>query len=130
MATWDDLAGYIRGNYDIAREDPGSLIQMGFRVSDERTHMVVVSFSDDDQGHTWAQIESPIGPADSLDLAAAAQAAGDALCGGLVAHDGMVLVRHAVPLAELDVHEFELPLRVVVTTADALELRFLGSDDF
>ena len=130
MATWDDLSGYIKDNYDIAGEAQQQLIQLGFRLSEERTHMVVVSLTDTGDGHPWAQIESPIGPIEAVDLRLAAELVGDALCGGLVAHHDMLLIRHAVPLPELDVHDFEAPLRVVVSTADALELRFTGGDDY
>lgn len=130
MATWENLCGYIKDNYDIAGEEPGHMIRLGFRLSEERTHMVIVSLTDVGDGHPWAQIESPIGPIESIDMRLAAELVGDALCGGLVAHHDMLLVRHAVPLPELDVHDFEAPLRVVVGTADALELRFTGIDDY
>lgn len=129
MATWEDLSGYIRLNYGVAREEPGELLQLGFQTGEKRTHMVVVSLSSDG-AQDWAQLEAPVGNIGDVDIAAAAQVMGDALCGGLIAHDGMLLVRHAVPLNALDVDEFDVPLRIVVSAADALEMRFTGADDF
>lgn len=129
MATWEDLSGYIRVNYGVAREESGQMLQLGFQISEKRTHMVIVSLSSDGS-QDWAQLEAPVGMAADVDIPAAAQIMGDALCGGLIAHDGMLLVRHAVPLNSLDVEEFDIPLRVVVASADALEMRFTGVDDF
>ena len=42
----------------------------------------------------------------------------------------LVTFRHSLPLANLNINEFESPLALVTTTADRLEQAFTGGDRF
>ena len=42
---------------------------------------------------------------------------------------GYVTLRHAVPLANVDANEFEVPMKLVLHSADVLERKLTGADN-
>jgi hypothetical protein len=130
MATWTDLASYVRSNYKIGMEEPGK-IGLTFETDNLRSqmvflwHMVLANGAED-----WVQIESPIAQLLEIDLARALQEVGRTVCGGLATHEDLLTFRHAVPLLNLNINEFERPLLLVTTTADHLEGVLTGRDKF
>jgi hypothetical protein len=42
----------------------------------------------------------------------------------------VLTIRHAVPLANLNINEFERPLSLVTNTADQLERQLTGADEY
>ena len=52
------------------------------------------------------------------------------VCGGVAVINDVVIFRHSVPLANLDVNEFERPLHLVTMAADYLETQVTGLDQF
>jgi len=130
MATWIDLAGYVRSNYKIADERDAS-IKMIFDVGDLRSQVVLLSRAVPSGGSAeWLQIESPIGDVGSVDLQEVLERVGQMVCGGVVISEGVVMMRHAVPLLNLDINEFEQPLHMVTGSADLLEKKFVGTDKY
>jgi len=131
VASWNDLVRYVRKNYRIQDQDEYS-IKLGFDVGDDRSQIVVVSLvklTDDEE--EWMVLESAIGELDEIDLGAALREVGEMVCGGLaLVTDTLVGIRHAVPLANLDVNEFESPLTLVTLGADHLEKLLVGGDDY
>jgi len=128
MATWLDLTGYVRSNYKIADEQSNS-IRMVFDTGDLRSQVVLLwrQVIGNDE---WLQIESPIGEASSVNLQQALEEAGRLVCGGLMIDGGHVFMRHAVPLVNLNINEFEQPLHLVTTSADLLEEKLVGGDRY
>ena len=49
--------------------------------------------------------------------------------GGLAQTGDFVVFRHSIPLSNMDINEFERPLRLVTKTADVFEAKFLGTDN-
>jgi hypothetical protein len=130
MATWNDLAGYVRTHYKIAAEEPG-MIRLIFEVADLRSQIVMLwSVTPTNSDEEWVQIESPIGEFSSVDVVRAVKEAGTIICGGIASVDSLVTFRHSVPLLNLNINEFERPLAVVTTTADRLENLLTGRDEF
>jgi len=130
MATWSTLTEYVRSHYKIADEKPGSM-KLIFDVGDLRSQVVFLwRMSLLDGEEEWVQIESPFGRLDSINLRGAIDAMGKTVCGGIAAMEGLVTVRHSVPLLNLDINEFERPLGLVTGTADRLEQQFQGGDQF
>jgi hypothetical protein len=129
MVTWEDLVAYVRSNYKIADEQPG-MLQLIFEVSDGRSQLVYLWRRELLGIEEWVQIESPIGPLDEIDTRALLSEAGDKVCGAVAATDTIAFYRHSVPLAHLDINEFERPFQLVINTADALERKFCGGDRF
>jgi hypothetical protein len=74
-----------------------------------------------EDGHPWAQITSAVGYLEKLDLARCLVLAGEAVTGGVVAEDNLVLFRHSIPLGDTAIDGFERPFRLVVEIADRME---------
>jgi hypothetical protein len=130
MATWNELIGYVRTKYSVA-DEKADMVKLIFQVGDGRTQVVLLWFQTLDGGHEqWVQIESPFGEINKVNLGAAIEAAGQTVCGGLASFGPLVTFRHSVPLENLDINEFERPLALVTSTADQLEQRFTGGDQF
>jgi hypothetical protein len=130
MTTWNSVVEYVRSNYKISDEGPDK-IKMVFEVGDLRTQVVFLwRQALRDGTEEWLQIESPVGPADGIDLRAVLEDVGSAVCGGLALMEGHLFVRSAMPLENLDINELERPLVLVTTTADRLEHKFVGGDAF
>ena len=130
MATWNDVVGYVRNNYKVAEEGPNK-IKLIFDTGDLRSQMVFIWHVTLDQGNEeWVQIESPFGELGTLNLAHALQHLADMVCGGMGLVGNVVTYRHAVPLENLNINEFERPLALVTTTADNLERALTGGDTF
>ena len=130
MATWSALTEYVRSNYKISDEKPGSL-KLVFDVGNLRSQVVFLwRMTLNDGAEDWVQIESPFGKLDSVNLRGAIDAMGQTVCGGIASLGELVTVRHSVPLLNLDINEFERPLALVTGTADRLEQQFQGGDQF
>ncbi len=112
MATWNDVANYLRGKYKIA-EDGGTILRLNFELSGGRSQQVLVGRSTMDAiNDEFAQIASTFARVDSVDLSAVLREAGEYVVGGVVAYGDMLAVRHTVPLANLDLNEFEGPFEL------------------
>jgi hypothetical protein len=130
MATWSDLVGYVRANYRVAEEKP-NMLQMVFDTGNLRSQLVFLWRQTLMGGEEeWVQIESPFAKVGSVDLQRALEEVGGVVCGGAAIDSGHLLIRHAVPLGNLNINEFERPLHLVTTTADHLERELDGSDRY
>jgi hypothetical protein len=135
MATWGDLAAYVHDTYDVIAENEDEIrILFNFEQydeDDERTQVVILVREVLDKLHEWVQIASPIGLAANVDLHAFLAEVGNSTiaCGAAIMGDHVVL-RHSLPLKDLDIHEFTEPLALLAGTADRLEETFFGGDDY
>jgi hypothetical protein len=128
LITWQDLVTYVRAHYKIAQEQ-SDMISLLFQVEGARSQLAFLSRHLLMGGtEEWVQIWSPIGDAGSIDLQAVLEETGGLVCGGLAIVNGHLVIRDAVPLANMDIAEFERPLLLVTTTADALEKKYVGGD--
>ncbi len=130
MATWQDLVGYIHANYKVA-EHNGDFIKLIFDMGELRSQVVVVQNAALAGGaEQWALIQSPFAKLGAVDLAKVLDFLGDVVCGGVACLGDLLTVRHAVPLANLNINEFERPLHLVTFAADLIEKNFAGGDTF
>ncbi|WP_309116438.1 hypothetical protein [Saccharothrix sp.] len=135
MASWGDLAAYIRDTYDVISEEEDEIRILfnfeQFDEDDERTQVIILVREVLDKLHEWVQIASPIGLASEVDLHALLTEVGNSsiACGAAIMGDHVVL-RHSLPLVDLDIHEFTDPLTLLAGTADRLEEQFFGGDDY
>lgn len=127
MADWEALRTFVTDTYVVAKEGDG-LIEMVFTLGGDRSQLVLVARSTAGDGTDFATIASPVGNVDEYHLPALLREASEYVVGGVVAYGNRVMVRHAVPLADLDASEFDVPLRHVIRAADAIEAKFLGTD--
>lgn len=130
MATWSDLMGYVRSNYRIADEQSG-MVKMVFETENLRSQVVLLWHQTlRDGSEEWLQIESPFAELGSVNLQEALEEVGRTVCGGAAIVSSYVTIRHAVPLANLNINEFERPLTLVTSTADYLEQKLTGGDKY
>ncbi|MFG2052825.1 hypothetical protein ACGFI9_02240 [Micromonospora sp. NPDC048930] len=130
MATWADLMSYVRSNYRIAEERP-NLIKLVFETGNLRSQAVLLwhlTLADGEE--EWVQIESSFGELGSVNLARALEEVGNTVCGGMAVVGDLLTFRHAVPLLNLNINEFERPLALVTSTADNLERVLTGADRY
>lgn len=127
MASWDDLMSYVRMRYEIMRQADGEL-WFNLPTTGDRTQLVVVRRVAGEDDHPWAEISSPVAKATDIDLVRMLELAGEAVAGGAVVADGIVMFRHSIPLDDTELNGFERPFRLVVTVADRLEHELTGTD--
>ncbi|HEU5473653.1 MAG TPA: hypothetical protein VFV67_23650 [Actinophytocola sp.] len=130
MSIWLDVINYVRLRYEVLEESDAWL---RFRLDTEgdRTQQVSVHHVRGPDGAELIEISSPVGWADKVDLRRLLELAGTVMVGGAAVVDGVALVKHAVPLADLSIQEeFERPLLLVAAHADAFERDLTGADQF
>ncbi|HEY7594634.1 MAG TPA: hypothetical protein VH969_15895 [Actinophytocola sp.] len=136
MADWGDLVAYIRLSYDVIRFEPDEVrIRVSF-VKDQddilgRRQIMVVAHEVLDQKEDWVQIATPFAMVDQVDLREVLTEVGDTtVVGGVVVMGDYVVLRHSLPLINLDINEFTDPLDLVASAAEDLERRFTGRDEY
>lgn len=126
MASWTDVVNVIRVGYEVAVDEPDHL---GLRVAldDSRSQtahlwrQTLIDSTDE-----WVQIESPFGRIGEGDAISALRQVGEMVCGGVATLGDLLVLRHSVPLANVDPHEIDASLRLVLMSADRLEQRYAG----
>ena len=130
MASWNALKEHIARTYKYEVLGSGA-IKMEFSLDGGRSQVVLVGRASLMDGEEeWAIISSAVGSLDDVNLRLAMREAGGLVCGGMATDGDLVVYRHALPLANLDINEFERPLTLVVTSADRLERTLVGADTF
>jgi hypothetical protein len=134
VATWRDLVTFIRQQYDVTRDEPDEIrIQIRFGDDDgiHRTQTVVIAHEVLDRREDWIQIASPFARVDQIDLARVLEEIGTTtIVGGAVIMGPYLVLRHSLPLVNLDINEFTDPLELVSLAAEDLEEMFTGRDDY
>jgi hypothetical protein len=128
MADWSSLRGFIMANFTIDH-DGGDVIRLGFDVGEGRSQVLLVLKTGKDPD--WAEIQTRVCREDQLDARDALRRNDKLKIGGLaMLEDGTVILRHSLPLENLDPNEFLEPLRVIATYGDELERELSGGDNF
>jgi len=129
--TWTDLVNFVRVRYEIFQQTDRTL-RFLLPTEGDRTQRVAVHHVPDESGDGagWVAIESGIARVADVDLATLLERAGRSVVGGVVAVDGVLLLRHSASLGDLSLGGFDTPFRLVTTGADALESELTGTDRF
>lgn len=136
MADWGDLVAYIRHSYDVIRYEPDEVrIRVSFLKDEEdllgRQQIMVVAHEILDQKEDWVQIATPFARVEQVDLREVLAEVGNTIVvGGVAVMGDYVVLRHSLPLINLDINEFTDPLDLVASGAEQLERRFTGRDDY
>ena len=135
MATWRELQTFIRQTYRVTRDEPSEMrIRLRFRRDDEeqeRTQMVVIAREVLDRREEWVQIATPFARVDEVDLRGVLDEIGHTtVVGGAVIMGDWLVLRHSLPLLNLDINEFTDPLELVTGAAETLEEQITGRDDY
>jgi hypothetical protein len=130
VTTWTDVINYVRLRYEVL-EETDSWLRFRLDTEGNRTQQVSVHHVTGPDGPELIEISSPVGWADKIDLRRLLDLAGTTVVGGAAAVDGVALLKHAVPLADLSIQEeFERPLALLVAHADAFEHELTRTDQF
>ncbi|MGW3471834.1 hypothetical protein ACWDKQ_25985 [Saccharopolyspora sp. NPDC000995] len=144
MATWEDLIAFVRNEYRLVIgevedgepeyqiiEESGDEVRILVEYDDDRSQIVIVCRELLDGREDWVQVVSVIGRADGVDLRKLLEELGhtSVVCGAVIIGEHVVL-RHSLPLLNLDINEFTDPLNFVAETADHLEELFFRNDDY
>lgn len=129
MASWSQLVDYVEENYKVADQNDQMLL-LYFPVGDDRTQRVFVWHAPTQDGEEWIQIESPVGELDKINLRVLLELIERVVIGGVAAMEGYAVLRHAVPLADMSVEEFESPFMFITGMADNLEHQLTGVDQY
>ncbi|GHF07906.1 hypothetical protein GCM10017786_47040 [Amycolatopsis deserti] len=135
MTSWRDLATFIRQQYKVIRDEPDELrIRIRFQSDpeeEERTQIVVIAREVLDRRDEWIQIATPFARVDEVDVVAVlAEVGHTTVVGGVVVMGEYLVLRHSLPLANLDLNEFVDPLALVTSSAELLEEQLTGRDDY
>ncbi len=135
MASWDDLVAYVRDEYDVVRDEPDEIrVRLGYGGephAERRAQVVVIAREVMDRKEDWVQIATPFARIDQVDLREVLTEIGNTLVvGGAVLMGEYVVLRHSLPLLNLDINEFTDPLELVTGSAELLEEQFTGRDDY
>lgn len=129
MATWSSVESYLFSNYTCEKIDNGVIkLQFAWNDTDRVQVVLVVPSGPDHLNPTWMDMHSPIGPVESIDLAAAVRETINFAAGGLSVFAGILTVRNSIPLADLDAGEIDGPLGLLSAVGDRLEQMFTGQD--
>lgn len=132
MATWEELKQYIGMTQRVDPESGDDWVTFVLSTSADRLQQVFVSrMTFPPEGEEWAVIESPFAEIDAIDIKNALTESAKLVVGGIGVFQGTLLtLRHALPLENMQVNEFERPLLLVTTGADMLEEQLVGGDRF
>jgi hypothetical protein len=130
MANWGDLVAFLRSEYRVTRSEPDE-IRVLVNFEDERAQTVILAREVLDRTEEWVQIASPCGRVADADLRLLLEELGDTtVVGGAVIMGEYVVLRHSLPLENLDINELVDPLALVAGTADRIEQQFFGGDSY
>jgi hypothetical protein len=136
LADWEDLVAYIRYSYDVIRFEPDEVrIRVSFAKDEDdilgRRQIMVVAHEILDQKEDWVQIATPFARLEQVDLREVLTEVGNTIVvGGVAAMGDYIVLRHSLPLINLDINEFNDPLNLVASAAEQLERQFTGRDDY
>jgi hypothetical protein len=129
MATWETLRQYIASNYVIAAQDPMS-VRLVFDLGNGRSQNVMV-VGHMEAGYEYVVIWTLVCHESQISLRDALLRNMHMPVGHLaMAENGAVVLRHTAPLKDLDIDEFEVPLRAVTQAGDMLEAQYTMVDQY
>ncbi|QUQ65891.1 hypothetical protein [Kutzneria sp. CA-103260] len=133
MAAWADLVRFVDREYDVTRRGADE-VRVRIHYSgedvddDERTQIAVVAREQVD-GQEWVQIATPFARVGEVDVRQVLASVGaTTVVGGVVIMGDYLVLRHSLPLRNLDLNEFVEPLELVAGSAELLEEQFTGGD--
>lgn len=130
MASWQDLVDFVQSEYEVIERRDDEL-RILIEYEEQRSQVVIVGRDLLDEREDWVQVASVCGRASDVDLhRLLEEIARVCVLGGAVIMGEHIVLRHSLPLKNLDINEFTDPLVFVAETADYLEETFFGGDGY
>jgi hypothetical protein len=129
MPTWGEIQTYARTKYKLSQDEPEKF-SLIFAYDDGRTQQIRVrKFTAYDQD--WIEFGTPVCKESEMAPKVALKKNSEFAIGALALSGELYVMLYSIPLANMDIEEFELPLHVLAGTADNLEQNFsAGNDEF
>lgn len=126
------MVAFVRSEYRIVRESPDEIrIRLFFGDDQERAQVLILTLETGEDGGEWVQIATPFARVGQVDLGLLlAEVGSSTVVGGLVVMGEYIVLRHTLPLVNLDINEFVEPVELIAGSADLLEQQFLGGDNY
>jgi hypothetical protein len=131
MASWEEVQGFIEK--ELSAKNKGDDFWLAtLALPDNRTQIVGFCKKIDKLSKAvWLDIQSPVGKIDSREkLDKALDFLAGLTCGGLIKLDDVYFVRHGIPIDDLSANEINGPLLSVCFSADILEEKLVGGDNW
>ena len=128
MPTWGEIQEYARSKYKLAKDEEHWFSLVFAYDSDRRQLVRCKHFKAFDQD--WIEFASACCKHDEMSPAVALKKNNDYAVGGIALDGDVYIFKYTIPLTNLDIDEFELPLHVVASTADQIEGQFAAQDKF
>lgn len=123
MATQEEALSYVRRKF-VTRELSESAVTLTMELKDERSQLMIIRVDEN-----WIHFESGFAKIGTVDPLEAAQLANEYIL-GIQATDEVFLVRHVIPLENLDESEVNDGIMLVSSIGDELEKKLTGEDLF
>lgn len=131
MTTWTDVINYVRTRYEVLEETDDGWLRFRLETEGGRSQQVALHHLEEPDASKLIEISSPVGWADKIDVHRLLELAAGAVVGGAAVVDGVALLKHTAPLADLSIREeFERPLLRLVGYADEFERELTKGDEF
>ncbi len=105
------------------------MFKLVFEYPNKRLQAVIVSRFEA-MGREWCDFSSAVCRVDEMPMDVALRKNYSFAVGALCLDDDVYVVRYTVQLDSMDLQELEVPLHVVASTADELELEYGGGDRY
>ena len=128
MPSWAEVQEYARSKYKLA-EDNENNFKLVFEYQSKRLQAVIVSRFEA-MNRDWCDFASACCKLSDMNPEVALRKNMQFAVGAICLDRDIYVVRYSVQMATMDMEEFELPLHVVASTADAIEQEFTGGDQF
>jgi hypothetical protein len=127
MPTWGEIKEYARSKYKLAKDEEG-FFSLVFEYQSKRRQLIYVRhFKAFDQD--WVEFASACCHESEMAPKVALKKNANFAVGAIALDGDHYVFKYTVPLTNLDIDEFELPLHVVASTADEIEATFAASDE-
>lgn len=129
MTSWSVLKDHIKGKY-VLKEEAEDVVAtvVGFESGRRQAMYVRRLILGDDE---WAEISTPVCVEADVPAREALERNSEFVVGGLaLLRSGTIMYRHAFPLKDLDIDEFEVPFQLIAAEGDRLEHELTGRDTY
>lgn len=134
MATYREFEAYVRSEYTVKtnpKDAPKGFMCIEVPCPNDRSHLVFVHpGANMDKAGEFADVVAMFGQLSGAKLEKALEAARMLPLGGLVKINDEIVLRHSIPLSDIDESEIAKAILFTAMSADMLEAKFVGGDKY
>lgn len=122
MASWDAVRRYIQSNFRI-NSDQGERLALEFRTGENRSQLIFLTRVHMNDTEEWIIVETPFADVGQVDLLHLMRTLEGRVCSGVGTIMGgkTLVLRHTIPIENLDLNELMRPMGLLTNLGDAYE---------